>query len=130
MKLDSKKRLAAKTLNVGINRILFDINRLDEIKEAITKQDIRDLNSTGAIKIKTIVGRGKKEKRKTRKRAGKIRRRVNKRKENYVIMTKKLRSYIKELKDQDKINEEKYKELRKKIKMKNFKNKKHLRENI
>ena len=36
MNLESKKRLAAKALNVGAGRIKFDESRLDEIKEAIT----------------------------------------------------------------------------------------------
>ena len=32
MKLDKKKILASKALNVGAKRIQFDVNRLDEIK--------------------------------------------------------------------------------------------------
>lgn len=128
MKLDSKKLLAAKTLNVGIGRIKFDEDRLEEIKEAITKQDIRDLFASGAVKIKPIKGRKSKEKRKTRKRGGKVRIKVNTRKQDYVIITRKLRRYVKELKLQGKLDDEKYKDLRKMIKRKEFKNKRHLKE--
>ncbi len=43
MNLRTKKELAAKALKVGKERIVFVEARLDEIKEAITKQDMRDL---------------------------------------------------------------------------------------
>ena len=58
MKLD-KKQLVARTFNVGIDRIVFNKERLAEIKEAITKQDIRDLTKDGAITIREIKGRRK-----------------------------------------------------------------------
>jgi len=41
MKLDKKKNLAKRVLNVGKERIIFVKERLSEIKEAITKQDIK-----------------------------------------------------------------------------------------
>ncbi|MFA6023201.1 MAG: 50S ribosomal protein L19e [Candidatus Pacearchaeota archaeon] len=130
MKLDVKKKLAAKTLGVGLGRVKFDINRLDEIKEAITKQDIRDLFDNGAIKIKEVKGRKTNVKRKTRRRIGKVKLKVNRRKEEYVKITRKLRRYINELRMQNKITNEKYKELRKKIKMKEFKSKRQFKENL
>ena len=42
-KLDRRKDLASRVLGVGKRRIIFDSSRLSEIKEAITKQDIKDL---------------------------------------------------------------------------------------
>src|SRR3990167_6861646 len=68
MKLDKKKNLAAKTLGVGRDRVIFNINRLDEIKEAITKQDIRDLFSNGAIAVRDIKGRKAVKRRVSRRR--------------------------------------------------------------
>ena len=41
--LDVQRRLAAQILKCGKHRIRFDPDRLDEIKEAITKADIRSL---------------------------------------------------------------------------------------
>ncbi len=128
MNLLSKKRLAAKTLGVGAGRIIFDTNRIDEVKEAITKQDIRDLNSSGAIKIREVTGRRRVEKSQSRRRMGKIRKKIVSRKGEYVIITRKLRLYVKNLKDQGKITDEKYKEMRSKIKMKMFKSKRHFKE--
>ncbi len=128
MKLNKKKELAAKTLKVGKKRIVLSEDRLDEIKEAITKQDIKDLNKSGAIKIKEVKGRKKIKKRTTKRRAGKIKKKINNRKQQYVKITRKLRAYIKELENQGKIENEEYKELRKKIRARDFKSKAQLKE--
>lgn len=130
MKLDSKKKLASKALKIGKDRIVFDNERLDEIKESITKQDIKDLKESGAIKIKDVSGRRKIVKRKTRKRAGKIKVKVKNRKQEYVKITRKLRKYISELKNQEKINNEEYRDLRKKIRNRDFKSKRNLKETL
>lgn len=46
MKLENKKDLASRALKVGKNRIAFNKSRLTEIKEAITKQDFKDLKES------------------------------------------------------------------------------------
>ena len=68
MNLKKKKELAAKALGVGKNRVCFNPEGLSEIKEAITKQDIKDLYEAGAITIKPNSGRKIHEKRKTKRR--------------------------------------------------------------
>jgi len=130
MNLRTKKQLAAKVLKVGKNRIHFASDKFPEIKEAITKQDIRDLHAEGFISIKPIKGRKKIKKRKTKRGFGKIKKKVNKRKQIYVKITRKLRKYLKELKNQGMIEKELYWELRKKIRMRAFKSKAHLREHL
>lgn len=47
--LDVQRRLAAKLLKCGKNRVKFDPERLEDIKEAITKADVRGLISNGTI---------------------------------------------------------------------------------
>jgi large subunit ribosomal protein L19e len=128
--LDRRKELASAVLGVGKNKIIFDISKLPEIKEAITKQDIRDLFDAGAITIREYKGKKKKVKRKTKRGPGKIKRTIKNRKLNYMILTRKFRRYVKELKIQGKIDSKTYKELRKKIKSKLFKNKGHLKEHL
>jgi len=59
MNLRAKKQLAANTLGVGKGRIIFVNERLEEIKEAITKQDMRNLQKDGAIIIREVKGRSK-----------------------------------------------------------------------
>tara|TARA_Y100000310_G_scaffold122529_1_gene121233 strand:- start:4120 stop:4683 length:564 start_codon:yes stop_codon:yes gene_type:complete len=126
--LSKKKELAAKTLRVGKNRINFNSDNLSDIKEAITKQDIKELYDGGIITIKPIKGRKKIKKRKTKRGPGKIKKTVNKRKQVYVKITRKLRNYLKELKSFEAIDRELYIDLRKKIRMRNFRSKAHLKE--
>lgn len=128
MNLKNKRELAAKVLNVGKNRIYFNQNNLKEISEAITRQDILDLYNQGIIKIKEKKGRRKVQKRKYRRRTGKIKKKVDKSKQNYVKLTRKLRKILKMLKLKGEITKEKYEELRKKIKASKIKSKRHLME--
>jgi len=130
MKLNKIKELAAKTLKIGKKRLRFNENRLDETKEAITKQDIRDLVNDKAIIIKEIKGKKTKKKRKTRRRAGSIKINLKKRKKTYMILARKLRAYLSELKKQEKISPEKYKKLRIEIRQKAFKSKANLKERL
>lgn len=130
MNLKKKKALVVRTLKVGKERIIFSKSRLNEIKEAITKQDIRDLQRDGAIIIKEIKGRRKIKKRKRKRSPGKIKKKVNKRKEEYIIMTRKLRKYVAEMKKQGKLSREEIAEIRKKIRNKKFRSKSHLKEYI
>lgn len=130
MKLEKKKELAARTLGVGKGRVAFVSSRNKEIKEAITKQDIRDLVVDGAIVVKETKGRKKVTKRKNRRRAGKIKKSVNKRKELYMTLTRKLREYVKNMKAQGKITREEAIEIRKRIRNKLFKSLAHLKEYI
>lgn len=130
MNLGKKKALAAKTLKIGKDRIVFLKSRIDEIKEAITKQDIRDLHKEGAILVKEKKGRKKAKKKSKKKSTGNIRKKVNTRKRDYVILTRKLRSYIAELKKQGKVSADDVKEIRKKIRNRLFRSKAHLKEYI
>jgi len=130
MKLDKKKVIAAKALKVGKNRVIFNTESLAEIKEAITKQDIKELYAEGIISIRPVKGRKKIVRRKTRRGPGKIKKTVSTRKQDYVKLTRKLREYLKHLKEHGKLEREDYKDLRKKIRMKNFKSKAHLKEQL
>jgi large subunit ribosomal protein L19e len=128
MNLKKKKALVTRTLKVGKERIVFLKSRMDEIKEAITKNDIRSLQKEGAIVIKNIKGRRKIKKKGKKRSVGNIRKKVNKRKQEYVKMTRKLRNYVAEIKKQGKLSKEEIKDIRKKIRNKAFKSKAHLKE--
>ena len=130
MKLDKKKSLAIKTLGVGKQRIIFNTERLSEIKEAITRQDIRDLVASKAITILPIKGRRTIQRRTTRRRAGSIKKVVNSRKRDYMTRTRKLRGYIAELRKQEKIDYESYLKLYKEIGAGRYRSKAHLKEHI
>jgi len=50
MNLKVQKRLAAQILNCSPKRVIFDNDRLEDIKQAITKRDLRLLVGDGAIR--------------------------------------------------------------------------------
>ncbi len=130
MKLEKKKMLAAKTLGVGKDRIMFNRERLAEIKEAITKQDIRDLLNDGAISIKPIKGRKAIVRRSIRRRQGSVRKKVKQTKKRYVQITRKLRGYLAELRKQEKITDDHFHQLRREIRASLFKSKAHMKERM
>lgn len=130
MNLSKKKDLAMRALKVGKERIVFVKARLEDIKEAITKQDIRDLKADKAILIKEIGGRKKNLKKKTRRSTGNIKKKVKKRKQEYVTMTRKLRGYVNELKKRGELAPDEVKDIRKRIRNKNFRSKANLKEYI
>jgi len=129
MNLGKKKELAKRTLGVGKEKIVFVESRLADIKEAITKQDIKDLHKEGAIVIKAVKGR-RKVVRKRKRSVGNVRIRVNTRKRDYVIMTRKLRKYVAELKKRGELAKGDADDIRKKIRNKAFRSKAHLRDYI
>ena len=129
MNLSKKKELARRALGVGKSRIVFMESRKEDIKEAITKQDIRDLQADGAIVIKGIRGRRKVEKKRNRS-VGNVRKNVNTRKRDYVVMTRKLRRYVAEMKKLGKLSAEDEKEIRKRIRNRVFRSKAHLKEHL
>ena len=126
MNLRKKRALAARTFGVGIDRIEFLQPRLDEIKEAITKQDIRDLQKDGAIRIKNVKGRKRKMIKSKKKTTGNIRKKLNKRKKVYVILTRKLRKHLAE--NKEKVTKKEKEDIRKKIRNKFFRSRSHLKE--
>lgn len=128
MKLTNKKKLAAKTLGVGKDRIIFNVNRLAEIAEALTKQDIRDLVAQGAISIRPSKGRQVHIGRTRRRRPGSIKKRVKQSKQKYVIITRKLRAYVRELVEHERITPAQYHTFRKEIRAHRYKSKAHFKE--
>ena len=90
---------------------------------------MRDLRGSGAIIIKEASGR-KGAKNKGRRGAGKIRKSTKTRKKDYVILTRKLRKHVAEMKRSGEITKDKLDDTRKKIRNKVFRSKAHLREHL
>jgi len=68
--LRAKKRLVSRITGVGIHRVRFDSEHLDDIADAITRDNIRSLITANTIKIKPIVGtsRGRAQVKKSQRR--------------------------------------------------------------
>jgi ribosomal protein L19E len=122
--------LASKVLGVGKGRVVFIESRLPEVKEAITRMDILDLHKSGAIRIREVSGRKKIVKRKNRRRVGKIKKKINTRKTEYVTITRKLRKFVRGLVRVGAIDKERNQDIRKQIRARKFKSKRHLKESL
>ena len=76
MNLRQKKELASNVLDVGMNRLSMNTEKLEGVSQAITREDIRSLVSEGAIIIKPKKGnsRGRWKKIALQKKKGKRKR--------------------------------------------------------
>ena len=138
MKLKTQKRLAASLLKCSKKRVVFDNERLDEIKESITKKDIDDLIKDKAIKKKQTKGI-------SRVRANKIKRQKSKgrrkgpgskkgthgarlpKKQAWMKKVRVQRKFIKELKDKKIITSKSHRMLYSKISGGFFRSRKHIK---
>ena len=68
--LRAKKRLVSRIVGVGVHRVKFDSDHLEDIADAITRDNIRSLITANTIKIKPIIGtsRGRAQYKKIQKR--------------------------------------------------------------
>ena len=135
--LKAKKRLVSRMVGVGVHRVWFDSQRLDDIADAITRENIRSLLTANTIQIKSIRGtsRGRaKLKRIQRKKRGttagskqgKKGARVGK-KQLYVKKIRSLRYLLKVFKDRKEINNQQFWSLYKRMGGNTVRNKAHLR---
>ena len=136
--LDVQRRLAAQVLKCGRNRIKFDSGRLEEIKEAITKHDIRALIGTSAISRKRLLNtsrfwarKNKRQKSEGRQkgfgsRKGKKTARTNPKRE-WMNKIRLQRNFIKSLRDNGVIESNVYHELYMKSKGGFFRSLRHLK---
>ena len=138
MRLKVQKRIAQSLFKVGKKRIKFDPEKLSDIKEAITKGDLRGLVSKGTIKINPKRGRSRFrarerliQKRKGRRKGkGSRKGRATARAKPKKIWMAKIRLQrllLKTLKEKSLIDNRTYKELYLKAKGGFFRSKRHLK---
>jgi len=135
--LRTKKRLVSRVIGVGIHRIKFDSDHLDDIADAITRENIRSLITANTIRVKSIKGtsRGRakikriqKKKRGTKAGSKKGRKGAREnRKSAYVKHVRALRYLLKVSKDRKEITNPQFWELYKKVGGNTVRNKAHLR---
>jgi large subunit ribosomal protein L19e len=135
--LKAKKRLASRVTGVGVHRIKFDSEHLDDIADAITRENIRSLLTANTIQIKSFTGtsRGRAQDKKNQKKKrgtgqgskqGRKGARVGK-KEVYVAKVRALRRLLKIAKDRKDITNPEFWALYKKVGGNTVRNKAHLR---
>lgn len=127
MDLKEKRKLAAKILKCGIDRVWIDPKRIKEVEEALTRRDIKRLIGSGVIKKIPKKGNSKRERRK-RRGVGSIKgHHKDEAKKQWMKRIRALRRYLKYLRDKDLISKKSYKELYKKAKSGMFKSKSELK---
>jgi large subunit ribosomal protein L19e len=115
MNLSAQRRLAAKSLKCGENRVFMDPFMSSEISTAITTRDVNGLINSGAIKKRYSTGvsraRAKvihEQKRKGRRSGPGTRKGVssvrNNPKENWIAHIRSLRAFLKNLRDKQLID--------------------------
>ena len=135
--LHSKKQLVSRIVGVGVHRVRFDSEHLDDIADAITRDDIRSLITANTISIKSFKGtsRGRAKIKKIQKskrgatqgsKKGRKGARVGK-KSVYVNKVRALRYILKIAKDRKEITNDVFKIVYKKIRGNTIRNKAHLR---
>ena len=135
--LKAKKRLASRVTGVGVHRIRFDTDYLDDVADAITRENIRSLITANIIRIKSFTGtsrgraQAKKDQRNKRgttqgSKQGRKGARVGK-KRLYVAKVRSLRRLLKIAKDRSDLTNPEFWILYKKVGGNTVRNKAHLR---
>lgn len=133
-----QRRLASNILKVGENKVVFKEGSLTEIKEAITREDVKSLISKGVIYAKPLKGvsrvRAKKlhEQRKKGRRKGQGKRKGSKnartpKKRSWINKIRPQRAFLANLKSKGKINNTLYRKLYRLAKAGFFRSKRHLK---
>ena len=131
MNVKNQRKIAAQLLKVGVRRVKVDSSKLAEIKEAITKTDIRGLISSGLIVKKPMKGHSRfhartlKKQKSKGKRKGKGSRKGTKnarlsRKESWMSRVRAQRKFIKRLKEKSLLTNKAFRDLYLKIKSNRF----------
>ena len=138
MKLKIQKKLAAKISKRSQKRVRINLSRLEDIKEAITRADIKALIKDGAILLHTKRGtsKGRIKKHKKQKQLGRRRGQGTRKgksnarlslKRRWISRIRLQRAFLMELKTGSKISDEVYKDLYRKSKGGFFRSKRHIK---
>lgn len=135
--LKTKRKLVSRVLGVGLDRIKFDPNYIDDVADAITRGNIRSLVTANVIEIKPIKGTSKgrahfkkaqRRKRSSKQGSKKGRKgaRIGK-KQVYVKRIRAMRHQLKVSKGRKEITNESYWKLYKQVSGNQVRNLAHLR---
>lgn len=113
----SKKFIASKILDIGINRVWIDPENISKVEPAITREDIRRLIKKGIIAVKPEQGTSRyhARRRQEKKRAGRLRGAGSKRggknsvvpsKLKWINTIRPIRRYLKALKGRGLVNKD------------------------
>ena len=141
MNLRSQRRLASSVMKVGRSRVKFDAERLEDISEALTKDDIRSLVNSKAIskKPKKGISRGRARLRQNQKKLGRHKgmgkrkgtaKARTPKKRKWINKIRPLRQELKKMRDSKEISPSVYRGLYIQAKGNLFQSRRHLREQM
>ncbi|MCK4717307.1 MAG: 50S ribosomal protein L19e [Thermoplasmata archaeon] len=141
MDLRPKRRMAADVLGCGVNRVYIDPSAMEEVYEAVTKEDIRFLVNGGLIKAKQKKGisRGRArhaaQQKKKGKRIGPGSRKGSKyarltKKQRWIRVIRPIRASLREMREDGSIDSSTYREFYMLAKGGVFKDKTHLKAHL
>ncbi|MBI2147008.1 50S ribosomal protein L19e [Candidatus Woesearchaeota archaeon] len=137
MKFTVQRRLAADVMGCSPSKVWFDASKLDQIKEAITKADLRSLVNSGIVREKPTVGssRGRIRKATAQRTKGRrsghgsrkgVKTARESRKQTWIYRIRLQRSYLQELKEAGLLAPKSFRELYLKCKGGFFRSKRHV----
>jgi len=111
--LSFQRRLAAKVLGVGKGRIRFNPERLEDLGDAITREDIRRLHRQGAIEVVKPAGtsRGRARARSGRRGPGSRKGTRESGKRMWMRQVRALRRTLRELRERGEVDSKLYRRL-------------------
>jgi large subunit ribosomal protein L19e len=137
LKLSTQRRLAARILGVGVNRVWIDPTKIIDVSTAITRDDVKQLINDGTIRARPErgVSRGRarvridQRKRGRRRGVGSRRGTAKARKPKkaaWIRTVRPLRLMLRELRDKEVIERREYRRLYRMVKGGSFRSKAHL----
>ena len=138
MDLKNQRRMAADIMDVGEDRVWIDPDNQEKVDEAITRQDIRNLIEGDTIQKKDVKGTSKGRAREKKKQKQKGRRkghgsRKGKKgarksdKKKWMENIRAIRLELKEMRDNEEITQEQYRDLYDRAKGGFFRDTKHVK---
>jgi len=139
--LRNQRRLASTILKCGENRVWMDADRTEEIAKAVTRDDVKLLIKGRAIRAKQKKGISsgrttyfKKQKEKGRRRGHGSRKGAKyarlPRKERWMNTIRPIRTYLRELRDNEQLTPTLYRKYYRRAKGGEFRNKHHLQTHL
>jgi large subunit ribosomal protein L19e len=137
LKLSTQRRLAARILGIGVNRVWIDPTKITDVSTAITSDDVKQLIHDGTIKARpergvsrararVRIGQRKRGRRRgVGSRRGTARARKPK-KVAWIRTVRPLRLMLQELRDKEVIERREYRRLYRMVKGGSFRSKAHL----
>lgn len=122
MNLTTQKRLAADILKVGVNKVWIDPETVEEVSRAITRESVKQLIDSGAIKAKPKKGISSFKSKKIAEQKSKGRRKGrgsikgakgarNPKKKAWMTTIRALRTDLKDMRENREINKTSYRKL-------------------